>query len=142
MGWMVRVAGGADGSPARVRVGGLAIVVTLSHHPLTLILYASKEQFQLSFGRVFNTQVASNKYAQSQKTSISNSCSRVYCVYNAKDDSPPIVHIAAKAALQVVGKYYALMDDNEVYLIAIGRVAVKIELTKIGETASGQPTAQ
>ncbi|KAG2336199.1 hypothetical protein BDR05DRAFT_897048 [Suillus weaverae] len=41
-------------------------------------------------------------------------------VYNANDGSPPVVRIAAKAALQVVGKYYALTDDNEVYRIAIG----------------------
>ncbi|KIK33753.1 hypothetical protein CY34DRAFT_18172 [Suillus luteus UH-Slu-Lm8-n1] len=34
-------------------------------------------------------------------------------IYNANDDSPPIVRIAAKAALQIIGKYYALMDDNE-----------------------------
>jgi hypothetical protein len=42
------------------------------------------------------------------------------CVYSANDDSPPVICIAAKAALQVVGKYYALTDNNEVYRIAIG----------------------
>ncbi|KAG2363135.1 hypothetical protein BDR07DRAFT_1283122, partial [Suillus spraguei] len=41
-------------------------------------------------------------------------------VYNALTE-PAVVHIAAKAALQVVGKYYALTDDNEVYRIAIGK---------------------
>lgn len=30
-----------------------------------------------------------------------------------------IVRIAALAALEVIGKYYALTDDNEVYRIAI-----------------------
>ncbi|KAG0693734.1 hypothetical protein DFH29DRAFT_1038046 [Suillus ampliporus] len=40
-------------------------------------------------------------------------------VYNASDSEPPVVRIAAQAALQVVGKYYALTDDNEVYRIAI-----------------------
>jgi hypothetical protein len=30
-----------------------------------------------------------------------------------------IVRVAALAALQVIGKYYALTDDNEVYRIAI-----------------------
>jgi hypothetical protein len=39
-------------------------------------------------------------------------------IYNAKDE-PPVIRIAAQAALQVVGKYYALTDDNEVYRIAI-----------------------
>jgi hypothetical protein len=41
-------------------------------------------------------------------------------VYNAKDE-PPVIRIAAQAALQVVGKYYALTDDNEVYRIAISK---------------------
>jgi hypothetical protein len=41
-------------------------------------------------------------------------------IYNAKDE-PPVVRIAAQAALQVVGKYYALTDDNEVYRIAISK---------------------
>ncbi|KAG2360530.1 hypothetical protein BDR07DRAFT_1486958 [Suillus spraguei] len=40
-------------------------------------------------------------------------------VYNATDE-PAIIRIAAKAALQIIGKYYALTDDNEVYWIAIG----------------------
>lgn len=40
------------------------------------------------------------------------------CIYNAEDE-PPVIRIAAQAALQVVGKYYALTDDNEVYRIAI-----------------------
>ena len=31
-----------------------------------------------------------------------------------------VIHIAAKAALMLVGKYYALTDDNEGYRIAIG----------------------
>lgn len=39
-------------------------------------------------------------------------------IYNAKDE-PPVIRIAAQAALQVVGKYYALTDDNEVCSIAI-----------------------
>ncbi|KAG2342538.1 hypothetical protein BDR05DRAFT_886329, partial [Suillus weaverae] len=39
-------------------------------------------------------------------------------IYNAEDESP-VVRIATQAALQVVGKYYALADDNEVYRIAI-----------------------
>ncbi|KAG2047110.1 hypothetical protein BDR06DRAFT_898032, partial [Suillus hirtellus] len=39
-------------------------------------------------------------------------------IYNAKDE-PPVIWIAAQAALQVVGKYYALTDDNEVCHIAI-----------------------
>lgn len=33
---------------------------------------------------------------------------------------PPVIRIAARAALLVVGKYYALSDDCEVYRIAIG----------------------
>jgi hypothetical protein len=40
-------------------------------------------------------------------------------VYNATEE-PAVIRIAAKAALQIVGKYYALMDDNELYRIAIG----------------------
>ncbi|KAG2337687.1 hypothetical protein BDR05DRAFT_764609 [Suillus weaverae] len=40
-------------------------------------------------------------------------------VYNATEE-PAVVRIAAKAALQVVGKYYALTDANEVCRIAIG----------------------
>jgi hypothetical protein len=32
---------------------------------------------------------------------------------------PAVIRIAAKAALQVLGKYYALSDDSEVYRIAI-----------------------
>ncbi|KAG1834968.1 hypothetical protein DFJ58DRAFT_847498 [Suillus subalutaceus] len=39
-------------------------------------------------------------------------------IYNAKDEHP-VIQIAAQAALQVVGKYYALTDDNEVCRIAI-----------------------
>ena len=31
-----------------------------------------------------------------------------------------IIRIAAQAALIMVGKYYALTDDSEVYCIAIG----------------------
>src|SRR5258708_5720676 len=56
------------------------LVVTLSRRQLTLVLHAGEEQFQLrllSFGRVFGTRVASNKYTQSQKTGVSDSCSRV-----------------------------------------------------------------
>lgn len=45
-------------------------------------------------------------------------------IYNAKDE-PPVIRIAAQAALQVVGKYYALTDDNEVYRIAIVMCAEK-----------------
>lgn len=38
-----------------------------------------------------------------------------------KDDSlPTCIRIAAQAGLLMVGKYYALTDDNEVYRIAIG----------------------
>jgi hypothetical protein len=33
---------------------------------------------------------------------------------------PNVIHIAAEAALIMIGKYYALTDDNEVYRIAIG----------------------
>lgn len=32
----------------------------------------------------------------------------------------PVIRVAAVAALLVIGKYYALSDDNEVYRIAIG----------------------
>ncbi|KAG2036217.1 hypothetical protein BDR03DRAFT_466694 [Suillus americanus] len=39
-------------------------------------------------------------------------------VYNATEE-PAVIRIAAKAALQIVGKYYALTDDDEVYRIAI-----------------------
>jgi len=35
-------------------------------------------------------------------------------------EEPSVIRIAAKAALLVIGKYYALTDDNEVYRIAIG----------------------
>jgi len=41
-------------------------------------------------------------------------------VHNATQE-PNIVHIAAEAALLMIGKYYALTDENEVYWIAIGR---------------------
>lgn len=33
---------------------------------------------------------------------------------------PSIIRVAAIAALEVVGKYYALSDDTEVYRIAMG----------------------
>ena len=33
---------------------------------------------------------------------------------------PAVIRIAAEAALTMIGKYYALTDDNEVYRIAIG----------------------
>ena len=33
---------------------------------------------------------------------------------------PAVIHIAAEAAHTMIGKYYALTDDNEVYQIAIG----------------------
>ena len=59
--------------------GTARLVVTLSRRQLTLVLHA-EEQFQLrllSFGRVFSTRVVSNKYTQSQKTGVSDSCSRV-----------------------------------------------------------------
>lgn len=36
------------------------------------------------------------------------------CVCNATQE-PNIVRIAAKAALLMIGKYYALTDENEVY---------------------------
>ncbi|KAG2053089.1 hypothetical protein BDR06DRAFT_838249, partial [Suillus hirtellus] len=39
-------------------------------------------------------------------------------IYNAKN-KPPVIQIATQAALQVVGKYYALTDDNEVCCIAV-----------------------
>lgn len=35
---------------------------------------------------------------------------------------PNIIRIAAKATLLMIGKYYALTDDNEVYRIAIGGI--------------------
>lgn len=35
-------------------------------------------------------------------------------------DLPPIIRIAAQAALEVIGKYYARTDDNEVYRISMG----------------------
>lgn len=40
---------------------------------------------------------------------------------NLRDDAtmPDVIRIAAIAALIVVGKYYALSDDTEVYRIAI-----------------------
>jgi hypothetical protein len=37
---------------------------------------------------------------------------------------PSVIRIAAEASLSVVGKYYALTDDTEVYRIAIGEVNV------------------
>jgi hypothetical protein len=36
------------------------------------------------------------------------------------EDLPPVIRIAAKAALLVLGKYYAHTDDCEVYRIAMG----------------------
>jgi hypothetical protein len=39
---------------------------------------------------------------------------------NKHHSLPPVIRIAAQAALFVVEKYYALSDDNEVYRIAIG----------------------
>lgn len=53
------------------------LVVTLSCRLLTSIFHAGEEQFRLGFGLVFDTQVANNKYAQSQNTRVSNSCARV-----------------------------------------------------------------
>ena len=41
-------------------------------------------------------------------------------VRNATQE-PNIVRVAAEAALLMIGKYYALTDENEVYRIAIGR---------------------
>lgn len=40
---------------------------------------------------------------------------------NMRDDAdlPTVIRIAAIAALLVIGKYYALSDDTEVYRIAI-----------------------
>jgi hypothetical protein len=35
-------------------------------------------------------------------------------------DLPPVIRIAAKAALLVLGRYYARTDDCEVYRIAMG----------------------
>jgi hypothetical protein len=41
-------------------------------------------------------------------------------VWNQKHRQlPAVIRIAAKAALKVLGKYYALSDDSEVYRIAI-----------------------
>ena len=42
------------------------------------------------------------------------------CVREATQE-PNIICIAAEAALLMIGKYYALTDENEVYRIAIGR---------------------
>ena len=42
---------------------------------------------------------------------LEHSMSTMFCA--AKE--PSVIHIAAKAALLVIRKYYALMDDNEVY---------------------------
>ncbi|TFY77502.1 hypothetical protein EWM64_g6511 [Hericium alpestre] len=38
---------------------------------------------------------------------------------------PNVIRIAARAALLMVGKYYALLDDNEVYCIAMERASDK-----------------
>lgn len=35
-------------------------------------------------------------------------------------EAPNVIRIAAQAGLMMVGKYYALTDDNEVYRIAMG----------------------
>ena len=37
-------------------------------------------------------------------------------------EEPSVIRIAAKTALLVIRKYYALSDDNEVYRIAIGGI--------------------
>lgn len=36
-------------------------------------------------------------------------------------EAPNVIRIAAQAGLMMVGKYYALTDDNEVYRIAMGK---------------------
>ena len=36
-------------------------------------------------------------------------------------DAPKVIRTAAVAGLIMVGKYYALTDDNEVYRIAMGK---------------------
>jgi hypothetical protein len=36
-------------------------------------------------------------------------------------DTHNVIRIAAQAGLLMVGKYYALTDDNEVYRIAMGK---------------------
>lgn len=40
---------------------------------------------------------------------------------------PAIVRLAAQAALIMIGKYYALTDDCEVYRIALGKLFVWFE---------------
>ena len=45
---------------------------------------------------------------------------------------PAVIRIAAEAALTMIGKYYALTDDNEVYRIAIGKLWILISLSLAG----------
>jgi hypothetical protein len=45
--------------------------------------------------------------------------------------APAVVRIAAQAALNVVGKYYALTDDCEVYQIAIGTSKYLLQLQNL-----------
>ena len=42
-------------------------------------------------------------------------------ICNAAEE-PSVIRTAAKTALLVIRKYYALSDDNEVYRIAIGGI--------------------
>jgi hypothetical protein len=39
---------------------------------------------------------------------------------------PAIIHVAAIASLLVVGKYYTLSDENEVYQITIGEYRISL----------------
>jgi len=45
---------------------------------------------------------------------------------NLRNDTgqPAIVRLAAQVALIMIGKYYALTDDCEVYRLAIGELCV------------------
>jgi hypothetical protein len=40
-------------------------------------------------------------------------------------EAPNVIRIASQAALMVIGKYYALTDNNEVYCIAMGEFSLK-----------------